>query len=253
MGEILQLGTAEGRLCGVLAAAVARHVTRHDENVEAGRKGAVFFHMFDSSLEDATNVLIDLGLLAPEKRSDTYTPNVLTMDADAMPAFVGGTIRAGDPRIENTVAAFVNVACYFAGLSDERTPFTPPAALAESMRALSRFGYAERLGGQYRWTDKIGPAMRESYLWDAELRSQTTLERGVGASEAEAAWRTMPETIRQRFFSNRPIEFMEFLKVLAQHWRGGKWHATSREGWLHTDRTLGWRIKEIADRRMPHA
>jgi hypothetical protein len=258
MAEISRLGSAEGRLCGVLASAIARQVTASDRAVGAGRKGAAFFHYFESSLEFATEVLERLGLLAPAATEELqngmpYRPNALTMDADAMPGFLGPTIAPGDARIDDTIACFVNIACYYGGLSDERAPFVPPQPFAEAMRWLARFGYAEALGSRYRWSDRIGPAMQACYLWDARLRSETTLERELGMAEAEAAWRSMPDAIRSRFFSKRPIAFVEFMHVLSRHWHGGRWHAAGRDGWLLTNRALAWRITEIADGRSPNA
>ena len=194
MAKITQLGSSEGRLCGVLAAAIARHVTAADKAAGAGRKGARFEHYFTSTLERATLALAHLELAVPtsqpRKKNIPAHEHALAMDADTMGDFVAANVSDGDDRLAEALAAFVGVACDFGGLSTEREPFTPPPPYVEAMRTLTRFGYAELVGDQYRWTDQIGPAMRASYFWDEELRSGATLARDALEAEAQAAWRT---------------------------------------------------------------
>ena len=178
MTDVTSRDNPEGRLCGVLAAAIARHVTALDEEAGPGRKGAVFVHFFVSSFEHAAETLEALGLLVKERRDNPSgrdqpeCPHVLAMDAEAMPDFVAGIVGPGDERIPDTIGSFVAVACEYAGLSSERAPFVPPPQFKDAMRALARFGYAEAVGDTYRWTGLIGPAMREFHFWDDALNGK---------------------------------------------------------------------------------
>jgi hypothetical protein len=170
MGNVEHFGSCEGRFCGVLAAAIARLVTASGKGAGAGRAGAVFRHYSESGLELATRVLSRLALAIPAGGGVA-----LAMDAEAMPSFLATRVGLRDPRLEETVAAFIAVACYYGDLPDERTPFRAPAALAEAMRALAPHGDGEACGDHYRWTERIGPAMRACYLWTDDGPAQPRL------------------------------------------------------------------------------
>lgn len=232
MADIVALGNAAGRCCGVLAASIARHVTLHDKDAGCGKAGAMFYHLGDSTLEAATVALVALGVLVPVPHADRpeerwLCNHRLTMDADAMPDFLARTLEPGDGRIERTVAVFVSIACVYYGLSDRRDVFDVPDAYRREMDALIRLGYATAEGFRVRWTDKVAPAMCEAYLWDGNFQSRAAAEEEERQAEAEAAWRTMPEPIRDRFFRRQPEPFMEFVKLLCRCWDGETrtWHS----------------------------
>lgn len=256
MATVTRLGSADGRLCGVLAAAIAHWVTRPAKNAEPGRTGAEFYHCSMSSFEHATVVLRDLGVLEPLPRADKpnetwYCEHALTIDADAMPDHLADRIGDGDARLAHVIECFVGLACDVGEMSDERAAFVPPACFRDAMQALSRAGYADRTGDGYRWTDKIGPAMQANYLWDEKLRSHSTLARDSTAAEAEFAWRTMPETIRNAYFSHRPVTLFDLTKVVARCWRDEKWqpHAGGDSMRVGEAKQLAERLIEIASGR----
>lgn len=229
MAEVIEFGSEDGRLCGELAAAVVRYVTQGDKHAGPGRKGSTFFHGFAGDFEAAHEALVGLGVFVrvPEENKpdgSASRPFAFTMDADEIPHFLTVAIENGDPRLAGMLDAFVGIACRYDGLSDERSLFRPPVTYLKAMWALARSGYAERVGDQYRWTNLIAPAMRAAFLWDEELQSYSALSRDEEEAEAEAAWRTMPETIRHTYFSSRPIDLIAFARILAVSWKDGKWH-----------------------------
>ena len=230
MAKVVAIGSADGRLCGELAAAMALQLTQHD--TRPGRKGSTFLDVAAGAFERAEEVLLALGLLqpvAPEQAGPDRVPYAFAMDAREMPDFLARTVPNGDARVARTIEAFVGLACDTGGLTDQRIPFAAPALYLGAMQALTRMGYAERVGDQYRWTDLIGPAMRAGFFWNEQLQSGSTLHLAEEAAEAEAAWRTMPDTIRQTYFSARPVPFIAFARVLSLSWRDGQWHPFKNE------------------------
>jgi hypothetical protein len=177
--------------------------------------------------------------------------HALTMDMEAMPEFLTRSMANDDPRFAPMLDSYLGVAAGFGGLSTERTPFLPPPAHVEPVRALARRGYAEIVGDQYRWTDLIGPAMRQAGFWDDALRSYTTLHLEAEVAEAEAAWRSMPDTIRHRLFERQPAKVGNLVRELALRWKGGEWHPAKKDQsvTLTGQMALADRIIEIAKRK----
>lgn len=168
MAEIVHLGSQAGRLTGELAAALAVVLTQRDAN--PGRKGSKFFHGFEADLEVAHHALVSVGVFAASPEGPSPMPPEawhfeLAMDADQMPEFVANRIEDGDGRQAVMLDAFLRVACRQAGLPTSHHPFSPAPAFARAMVALARAGYAERVGDAFKWTDRIGPAMRHARLW----------------------------------------------------------------------------------------
>ncbi len=257
MAQTIILGHPDGRLCGEMAASVAAFLTKSTEVSAPGCNGAQFYHWYTSSFEKAVVVLLALGVITPrppeERPHETFHCwHELTLDCEAMPDFLA---RKGGPGAElfgQTLSMFIDVGCNYTELSEERSPFAPPAMFARAMSGLARRGYAEHTNGEYFWTDKIGPVMQGNWLWDDNLCSYKTLERDETEAMAELAWRTMPVTIRNAHFSKRPVELPRFIRTLNRCWKDGKWHPTSQEdsvGMPSGGINLARRIIEIADGR----
>ncbi|MET0256994.1 MAG: hypothetical protein ABW179_00280 [Methylobacterium sp.] len=234
MVAVVALGNAEGRLCGELAAAIACYLTRGDREAGPGAAGASYYHESEPAFEEATRVLKSFDLVAPVPRADKpderwYCRHALTLDAGAMPGRLASWIATGDDRLPAVLSAFLTLACGHDGLSAERTPFTPPMAYEAAMRALVRAGYAQGVGSAFRWTDRIAPAMRRIEAWDADGRSLASLREEDRLAQADAAWRSMPETIRRAHFAKRPVPLVPVVEALTMSWRDGAWHPVNRE------------------------
>ncbi|MCE4225492.1 hypothetical protein HCU64_17195 [Methylobacterium sp. C25] len=224
----------QGRLCGELAASIARYLTQGDTEAEAGSEGATYYHESEPAFEDATRILKEFGLVRPVPRDDKpdetwYCRHALTMSCETMPARLACAIPADDERIEALLSAFLAIACQHDGLSSERAPFTPPSDYRAALRALARAGYAQAVGSAYRWTDKTGPAMERIEAWDQQGRSLATLREEDRLAQADAAWRTMPETIRRAHFGKQPVRVVPVVEALTMSWRDGAWHPVTRE------------------------
>lgn len=263
MSEITTLGNLYGRLCGELAAALARRVSklqyRSDwtviENVvKPGLKGAAIYHDSMSAFEASTVALTSYGLLVPVPRDDKpgetwFCLHALTMDADAMPDHLASSVRDGDDRLPNLLEAFLRVFCGYDSLSDRHSFFTPPDYLTAPMSMLARTGYAEKAGDQFRWAAKIGPAMQAAYVWDEHLVSFSERDEIDVETNARLAWQTMPDALKQAIRS-RKVSVLEVTKILALGWRDSQWYtfrfddpATLRD----TDLPMARRLFEIAE------
>jgi hypothetical protein len=226
MVGIMKRGSSDGRLCGELAAALARRVTILDER--QGSKGAAFYHDSTSAFEATTAVLTKFGLLEPvaddERPGETwYCLHALTMDADDMPNSLARTVPDGDDRLFDLLVAFLKVFCQYDSLSDRRTLFSPPRFLLPAMRHLARLGYAATTADQFRWTELVEPAMQAALVWDENSVGFADARRQKVEAEAKLAWRTMPETIRSGYFSTRPLNRLVIVTLVRQCWNGEVW------------------------------
>jgi hypothetical protein len=132
MDEI-ESGSSEGRLCGELAAAMTRELTRHDKSAGQGRKGSTFNHSSTYVFERAHEALEAVGVFARVPQQDTRALFAFTMDADQMPDFLANTLQDGDARVSQMLSAFVGIVGDVGGLSSERSPFLPPETVVRQV------------------------------------------------------------------------------------------------------------------------
>jgi hypothetical protein len=89
------------------------------------------------------------------------------------------------------------------------------------LKALSRNGYADRVGSHFGWTDKLGPAMRAAYLWTEELGDYGDEQ----VQTRKLMWNTMPEEAKLCFFLNQfdPLGFANYMDDCwdrkEEHWK----------------------------------
>ncbi|WP_213288464.1 hypothetical protein [Bradyrhizobium sp. sGM-13] len=219
---MMETGDVEGRLCGELAASIARHVTLH------GHKGEAFYHETTSDREAATVALTKFGLLAPVPRADMpgeiwYCEHALTMDADAMPEYLAGRVGKDDPRFAELLQAWLWVVCDSASpMSTRREPIDCLEIHRNVARALAETGYLEPVGAQYRWTDKIGPAMVAAYFWNENFESVEEIEQRELEAASDEIVRTMPDLVVE-IFRDHPHNLLGMWVVLGKLWRDGMW------------------------------
>jgi hypothetical protein len=219
----------EGRLCGELAASIVRHLTKHSQGGPPGCKGATFYHDSMTAFEEATGVLTKFGLLAPVPRADKpgetwYCLHALTMDADAMPEYLAGRVGKDDPRFAKMLEAYLGVVCGYGDppMPTGRAPFDCLEIHCSAARMLAEAGYLVPVGGQYRWTDKIGPTMVAGYFWNEDFDSLAEIEERQLESESDEIVRTMPDRIVQ-IFRDHADDPISLTVVLCKLWRDGAW------------------------------
>ena len=206
----------------MLLAAIARKVTAGAKEAPVGRAGAEFYHYSDVLFAAATELLLDFELaMRVDRGTGWVSAHVLTQDAHQMSETA--PISLDDPRVPAILNTFVGLACLHDDLPDGQDWFQAPSIYRASLVQLSRTGYAARLGRQLRWADEIDPAMRARRVWDSRNRSYAMLERDRLSTDAELAWRTMPVTIRKRFFGAPETDVVGFLRVLSHCWDDGTW------------------------------
>ncbi len=71
----------------------------------------------------------------------------------------------GKPDIDWVLAAFIERAVDFHGVSSSRVAFSVHEDFAGILNLLHELGYAKRLQDNYIWTDLIGPVMVQCRLW----------------------------------------------------------------------------------------
>lgn len=229
MEKVTRLGTLDGRLCGQLARDLAKIVAERlpDEPGEKGR-GVKFTDM--GAYSAAERVLVAIGVMAEpsvESGGRIRRP-VFTMDADDMPAFLAARIQVGDARVEQLLVSFLEVACHHHGLETHRDRFSPPHILQESIRFLMLSGYVAQAATEYRWTDKIAPAMRAAYFWDDENEGLVTKWLQEEADECKLVWESMPDTWRHKVKSGE-LGVLALAVVLARSWEDGHWRESTAD------------------------
>ncbi|MCP1839322.1 hypothetical protein ACVIIZ_005617 [Bradyrhizobium sp. USDA 4523] len=253
MVKVTDIGGLEGRMCGHLAASLCAFFAGPGCD-GAGQKGGFIARTCPSDWVAAEQALLDVGVMhvEPVGADDAVTRAVFSMNAAEMPDFLAASIGDGDPRIVQIVQSFVAIACggYSRDvLSDQRDWFEPPPGYATAMKWLARHGYAEREQHAFRWTDRIGPAMRASQIWNDQDRSVEASERIERDAECELIWSTMPDTLKRGVKSGR-VSFFDLVKALALGWRDGRWraHRGDEPFELSGQTLLARRIFELAGR-----
>ena len=87
------------------------------------------------------------------------------------------------------------------------------------MDALAALGYAMPLGNAL-WTDRIGPAMQMSGLWDDNNLSRQEREERDVELDMRKALATIPEEVRHAALNGH---VKEVVKALAARWVDGVW------------------------------
>ncbi|CCV04716.1 hypothetical protein MESS2_1370013 [Mesorhizobium metallidurans STM 2683] len=86
------------------------------------------------------------------------------------------------------------------------------------MDALAASGYAKALGSSFKWTDKIGPAMQMSGLWDENNLSRQEIEERDVDLDMRKALASLPEDIRLAALRG---DENAVVRALAARWIGG--------------------------------
>jgi hypothetical protein len=223
--------TLRGQLCGHMAASLATHLVKMSGSDGPARSGDSFWHGCQTDFEAAQAALERIRVFLPRMDADGSTQQAFVVDAVDMPDFLGASVEQADPRIPELLEAFLRVACGYGGLSDGLDWFTSPPNWAIAMKHLAGSGYAVCDGSRFRWTERVIPAMRSAGLWNEAGQSLEQLAAAEAESEADLAWRTMPDTLRESIQSSR-IGFIELVKVLALSWKDGAWHEFKRDGYF---------------------
>lgn len=226
MNKPVAIGTLEGRLCGHLARALANHLVKAEGSAGPARKGDTFWHSATTDFEFTHEALEAIGVFPLQKHPDGRTVNAFIVDAEQMPDFLA-THDVSD-RVSEILEAFVRVACGYGGLPDRGNWFDCPEKWNVAMKYLSLAGYAEQSGIRFRWTEKVKPVMLAANLWNENVQPLDELTETEFEAEAERAWQTMPDTLREAIRSSS-ISFIELVKVLALSWKDGRWHDFNRD------------------------
>lgn len=222
------------RLYGELAASLVRATTDGWESgAELARAGTKLDDRgSQSAFEGACVMLARLGLATADDK--------LTIDADRVARFVTDRSRAGQislPPIDDVFAAWIWCATYFGYASAWRVPFVPQADIKPVMDALAAVGHARPLGNAFLWTDRIGPAMQMSGLWDENNLSYEELEQRDVDQDMRKALASIPEDVRLAALNDNAIVVV---KALAARWVDGVWLPDT------ADEAPWWRLTAVA-------
>lgn len=218
------LGTLDGRLSGHLAAALADWLVKAEGSERPARKGDSFWHMAASDFEFAQAALEAIGVFPRHEQPNGKASNAFIVDAEKMPDFLAR--NCASDKVPYLIEAFVRVACGYGNLPTARDWFECPKEWKAAMKYLALAGYAQQDSGRYRWTELIAPQMRAAHFWDEQQQSHGRLEEVERKAECDAAWRTMPDTLRARIRTSS-IDIVDLVKVLARSWKDGRWHDPS--------------------------
>lgn len=205
------------RLYGELAASLVRAITdRWAPGAAPARAGAKLDDMCQAAFECARGMLARLGLATDEHK--------LAIDADRVAQFVMDRSRAGEialPPIDDVLTAWILLCGSQLGLASlRRLPFTPHDDIKPVMDALAALGYATPLGNGFIWTDRIGPAMQMSGLWDENNLSREELEERDVDLDMRKALASIPDDVRHAALQDNRTAVV---KALAARWVDGVW------------------------------
>lgn len=160
-----------GRIAEAIAAAVREGQTHEPGSVNRGGKSVplpipYFYHCHDSVFESYAEILSRLGILQP------VTPDpveccfsfAIEQGRDYEQAI---SRAANGPPFSEVLTTFLSNAVDYGGgfRLYQQHPFPVCAELDPLFKLLAKAGYVQRLGREYRWTEKIVPLMEAADLW----------------------------------------------------------------------------------------
>lgn len=215
------------RLYGELAASLVLATTDcWAPGAAPARAGAQLHDLCQTAFRNACDMVAKLGLATNEHGTVIHhwsTQMKLAIDADRVAQFVTDRSRAGQitlPPIDDVFAAWISCADHRGHASARRVPFVSHDDIRLVMDALATLGYAKPLGNAFIWTDRIGPAMQMSGLWEENNRSRQELEEREVDLDMRAALASIPEDVRHSALTGNEIAVV---KALAARWVDGAW------------------------------
>jgi hypothetical protein len=215
------------RLYGELAASLVLATTDcWAPGAAPARAGAQLHDLCQTAFRNACDMVAKLGLATNEHGTVIHhwsTQMKLPIDADRVAQFVTDRSRAGQitlPPIDDVFAAWIWCATDGGHASARRLPFIPHGDIRPVMDALAALGYARPLGNAFIWTDKIGPAMQMSGLWDENNLSREELEERDIDLEMREALASIPEDVRHSALSGNQIAVVKLWPRVGSTVRG---------------------------------
>ena len=232
-------------------------------------------HMFQSAFTQACSTLWELeiadGLLRKNNQTTTIPFEQLSSSGSGeprpYPAFFAIKPEAGIREILSgcslgekvsavkLISSYLLVACDYGEqnsyMPTRRSPFSPQAQYKMEIEALAYHGFADRVGSEFAWNDKIGDAMRAAAFWNTDNHCRGQIEEERLEAEARLACRSMPETVRHAYFSKHPVALLPIVRLLARAWHDDRWSFddNSERITLRGNPKLARRIVEIASGR----
>lgn len=166
-----------------------------------------------------------LNLVGIYKQGINHTLYEIIVSVDDVQAHMAGLDAVSRTALDALLSAFVeNYITYGSGLSGTRSRFRVPKNLEKSLNLLVSCGYAEKLGGGFRWTDKIAPIMRRWHIWDEDGNSREDQINSHEIAVVDRLDTTMPASVRRKLrhamLFNDPSKVYDVLKV---HLHGETW------------------------------
>lgn len=198
------------------------------------------FHHFTTDFEDACDVLWGLGVAYAAYGSDPDKRELAVghgLEVDSSPCyfrfFSEADIRSrlSDARnppsvsLQEILESYIAIACGYGvnqtQLSCSRGPFAPQSEYAKEIEALARLGYVERRGLEVAWRDKIGEAMENALLWQADGQTRREVEEAALAVDCAAVLAATPELLRNRLRKEaKRLSMLDFVHLLGTRYEG---------------------------------
>jgi hypothetical protein len=124
------------------------------------------------------------------------------------------------PELDSVILAWILCAEFFGMITSRRSPFNPHDDMLPLMELMVHNGYAEKLGQQYLWSDKIGTAMRAADNWNSDNLSFIEVEEREVEADLREALKTAPELVRIAALRKDELTVQA---ALCNLWVDGQW------------------------------
>lgn len=186
-----------------------------DRNPVSGYAGQICAHEHLSAFQNAFLALLPYGIFQPLGPKGEHLPLDTFSVSYALRIDwrdVEDHVRAHPPSqpidLHKLLVGFLGLGVHWNNVPTTRQWFQPRPELVSLIERLAEHGYAARLDSKFRWTDKIAPAMRDVYVWNAEGEDSGD---ALNALE-EKIWNAMPEAAKHRYFIQQfdPLGFAAY-------------------------------------------
>jgi len=173
-------------------------------------RGVTCYHHAMSTWERSSDLLWAYEICEPdfgenETPSDWASQFRFKVDLTEIPGCVSRFPegRRSEYPLIKCLDQFLGMAADYGGaLPSTHRPFLCPEIWMPDILLLKRAGFIFQVGDQFVWTSKIGPAMREQYLWTDSNECAAEARARAQEELAWKMWQSMPDNIADMIFRN---------------------------------------------------
>mgnify|MGYP006950310460 FL=1 len=166
-----------------------------------------------------------LNLVGVYQQGNHYTVHKVVVPVDAVHQHMASLEIVSREALDELLSAFIeNYVSYDCTLSGARRCFLVHQNLAKVASLLVTNGFAEKHQDGFKWIEKIGPIMKQWYIWDENGECRAERDQVLREETAARMAETLPWLVRRKVKAALRIRnYPAAVNILSKHWDGEQW------------------------------